>query len=739
MPTSQLLPLLLALAWLLPLAAFAYVWLRCTLPQLAGGEPPRAAKRFAGVVAIAAVAGSFLLSFAAFGVWLSTHSPTGEHAAGPPPITGDYYTLATFGDLRLSIDYYIDSLTVLMFVLVTLISGCVHYYATGYLHEELDEVEDHEVATKTGEYLHRPGRYHRFFQYLSLFTFSMLGIVLAGNLAMVFVFWELVGVCSYFLIGFYFERPAANRAASKAFIVNRIGDVGMLVGIMALWGSLGTLQFGDTESQAGLFSSLAESPTPISYPLLFAAGLGLFAGCVGKSAQFPLHTWLPDAMEGPTPVSALVHSATMVAAGVYLVGRCYPIFVPEVLLTIAIVGAITLLLAASMALVAVDIKRVLAYSTVSQLGFMMLAVGLGGWVAGLFHLVTHACFKSLLFLCSGSVIHAVGTNDMRLMGGLRHKMPWTAYTMLIGCLAIVGAGIPVWGVGFSGFFSKDAIVEQAWSFASANPSFGFQFLLWIPLAGAFLTACYMFRLWYLTFTGEPRDAQRYAAAHESPRSMVAPLVLLAGLAVVVGWNWPLSDVSVANLLHQSQPEATHHSSAGQWLASLTTPAEDLRHAAEIAVPASWVALLVAACGVLVATLVYVWHWLRADELCQSFKPIHTVLWHKWWFDELYDRAFVKPTLWLSLLPRLLDAWFIDPLVNGTAWLLKQIASAFDTTIDRGLVDGSIDRFARGTFRLGNSLRRVQTGSLRQYVMFLVVGTLSLFAVASVLWKYTLAG
>jgi len=738
-PTNQLLPLLLALAWLLPLASFAYVWLRCTLPQLTGGEPTRATKRFAGVVATAAVGISFLLSLFALLAWLSVQTPVGKAANTPLRFSGDFYTLAVFGDLRLSIGYYIDSLTVLMFVMVTLISACVHYYATGYLHEELDEVEDHEVATKSGVYLRRPGRYHRFYQYLSLFTFSMLGIVLAGNLAMVFVFWELVGVCSYFLIGFYFERPAANQAASKAFIMNRIGDVGMLVSIMALWGSLGTLQFGDTDTQVGIFSRLAESPTPISYPLLFTAGLGLFAGCVGKSAQFPLHTWLPDAMEGPTPVSALVHSATMVAAGVYLVGRCYPIFVPEVLFTIAIVGAITLLLAASMALAAVNIKRVLAYSTVSQLGFMMLAIGLGGWVAGLFHLVTHACFKSLLFLCSGSVIHAARTNDMRLMGGLRHKMPWTAYTMLIGCLAIVGAGIPVWGVGFSGFFSKDAIVEQAWSFVSANPSFTYQFLLWIPLAGAFLTACYTFRLWYLTFTGEPRDAQRYAAAHESPRSMVAPLVLLSLLALAAGWNWPMSEVSVVHLLEQSQPAATHHSLSGQWLGSLTIPAEELRHVAEIEMPASWVALLVAAGGLLVATLVYVWRWLRADELCQTFKPLHTVLWHKWWFDELYDRVFVKPTLWLSLLPRLLDAWLIDPLVNGTAWLLKQIATAFDTTVDRGLVDGSIDRFARGTFSFGNSLRRVQTGSLRQYVMFIVVGTLSLYAVASVLWKYTVAG
>lgn len=737
----------------MPLASFAYVWLSCTLPQLTGKQASHKTKRLAGIVATAAAMASFLLSLLSLFAWLSQDTPAGEDTSGTLSYSGDYYTLAAIGDLRLSIGYYIDALSILMFVMVSIVSTCVHIYATGYLHEELDEVEDHEVAIKSGDYLRRPGRYHRFFQYLSLFTFSMLGIVLAGNLAMVFIFWELVGVCSYFLIGFYFERPAASRAANKAFIVNRIGDVGMLIGIMALWGSLGTLQFGDVEIivrggetvkmqipiEQGIFSRLTESPDSISYPLLFTAGLGLFAGCVGKSAQFPLHTWLPDAMEGPTPVSALVHSATMVAAGVYLAGRCYPLFVPEVLLTIAIVGAITLALAATMALVAVDIKRVLAYSTVSQLGFMMLAIGLGGWVAGLFHLVTHAFFKSLLFLCSGSVIHAVHTNDMRLMGGLRHKMPWTAYTMLIGCLAIIGAGIPGWGLGFAGYFSKDAIIEQAWSFASANPSPVAQLLLWIPLAGALLTACYMFRLWYLTFAGQPRDVSRHAAAHESPRSMVAPLLVLAVLAVTAGWNWPFSDASVDHLLEQARPAATHHSVTGNWLGSLTLPAEELGHAPAIARPAGWAAFLVAAAGVFIATLIYIWRWLRAGELRQSFAPIYSLLWNKWWFDEMYDWAVVKPTLWISLVPRLLDSWLIDPLVNALATLCRSVASAFDTTIDRGLIDGSLDSFARQTFAIGNAFRRIQTGSLRQYVLFIVFGTLGLLAAASVAWKYSVAG
>ena len=363
-----------------------------------------------------------------------------------------------------------------MFCVVTLIASCIHIYAIGYMHDELHDFTDHEVTLPDGEHLHRRGRFHRFFQYLSLFSFSMLGICISGNLAMTFVFWELVGICSYFLIGFYIERHSASTAANKAFIVNRIGDFGMLIGLMALWSTLGTFSFGDTTAwdgrvEPGIFSLLHDTRRRLSAR---RRPLGMIAQSSprpdrrrrarehradgrrrggesqsrrasprhraqvrplaavrrrrrhvlrlhGQKRQFPLHVWLPDAMEGPTPVSALVHSATMVAAGVFLVGRVYPIFTPEALLVIAIIGCITLFIAATIAITAVDIKRVLAYSTVSQLGFMMLALGLGGWVAGLFHLITHAFFKSLLFLCSGSVIHAVHTNDMRQMGGLRQE------------------------------------------------------------------------------------------------------------------------------------------------------------------------------------------------------------------------------------------------------------------------------------------------------------------------------
>ncbi len=470
MELEQLLPLLLGLAWLLPLASFAAIVLFG--PRMGHGG------RCAGYVAIGAIGAGLGLSLVALIAWLVGGGHGAAHAA--EPIAGDWYALGVFGSLQITIGYYIDGLTVAMFSMVTLVATCIHVYSLGYMHEELHEVTDSLVTLSNGQVLKRRGRFHRFFQYLSLFCFSMLGLVIAGNVAMVFVFWELVGICSYLLIGFYIERKSASNAANKAFIVNRVGDFGMIIGLMALWSGLGTFSFADYQdpegpegqTKPGIFSQVRPalhehalvvpdgmvraaareeiaaiyetSPSAdaaeariralvpgwrsdgFGYGLLVIAGLGIFCGCVGKSAQFPLHVWLPDAMEGPTPVSALIHAATMVAAGVYLVGRFYPVFTPEVLLVIAVIGCITLFIAATIALTATDIKRVLAYSTVSQLGYMMLALGVGGWLAGLFHLFTHAFFKALLFLCSGSVIHATGTNEMPKMGGLLKKMPWTA-------------------------------------------------------------------------------------------------------------------------------------------------------------------------------------------------------------------------------------------------------------------------------------------------------------------------
>ena len=826
----------------------------------------------------------------------------GEHEqAVPVYFAGDWYSLGEFGALEITIGYYIDALTVAMFVMVTFVASCIHFYSMGYMHEELADVTDHEVTVGGGEPLCRRGRYHRFFQYLSLFSFSMLGVIIAGNMAMVFVFWELVGICSYFLIGFYFERKSASDAANKAFIVNRIGDFGMIIGLMALWAGLGTFTFGDrqdahgqtvrtedgTVAKPGIFSQLrapenqfrlaapdkvvrqalatkrdqiarylvpdrpslppapaagvaaeavreeqakqAEAierwlgrlgrwraerqawaaaqgewlaaneawiaatrksldipevpediaawsavdkekwirnrllpvnrialaqaigarlddeldlwrsgtapgdPNPYGYWLLVLAGLGIFCGCVGKSAQFPLHVWLPDAMEGPTPVSALVHSATMVAAGVYLAGRFYPAFAPEVLLVIAYIGGFTLLLAATIALTATDIKRVLAYSTISQLGYMMLAVGVGGWLAAMFHLITHALFKSLLFLCSGSVIHGVHTQEMPLMGGLRKKMPWTAYTMLAGCLAIIGAGIPL-VVGLSGYYSKDAILEQSLSFANANPRHAV--LFYTAAGGAALTAFYMFRLWYMTFAGVPRDEERYRHAHESPKVMVYPLVVLAFCAVIAGWP----ALGLTRLLEQARPAGTLATvDGGLLLPALVVPDEHLGHADAIKVPATLIASATALAGLLLATVFYAWRLLDPNEVRGQFRAVHRFLLGKWWFDELYDVIAVRPVHFIAGVAARIDLRIIDGIIHALAALARSVARLQDALVDRMLVDGFVNLVARRTWAAGLSLRAVQTGRLRQYVMFLALGTVVLFLLITFVRSYAAAG
>lgn len=785
---TTLLPGILGIAVLVPLGAFAAIftlgrWWRPTT---------------GGLVATSAIALSGLLSFWALAIWLGHHpvQPAGHTAAVPAAYAGDYYDLGQFGQLRVSIGYYIDALTVVMFCTVSFIAFCIHVYAWGYMHEELQPVTDPEVIGADGAPLTRRGRFGCFFQYMSLFCFSMLGLVLAGNILMVFVFWELVGICSYFLIGFYIERRSACLAANKAFIVNRIGDCGMLVGMMALWSGLGTFAFGDVDrdgngliepGERGIFSlvrpaeqdyalttpagmvwadaqgelvrwrqahpevelaavheyALSELPRwrdggpdgtgpRYGYWLLTLAGIGIFCGCVGKSAQFPLHVWLPDAMEGPTPVSALVHSATMVAAGVYLVGRFYAVFTAETLLVIAATGLVTLFLAATIAITATDIKRVLAYSTVSQLGYMMMALGVGGWLAGLLHLVTHACFKSLLFLCSGSVIHAVHSNDLRVMGGLWRKMPITAGTMLVGCVAITGLGIPL-VIGLSGYYSKDLILEQALSFALANGGHWAGVFFLVAATGAAITAFYMFRLWFLAFAGAPRDAQRYAHAHESPRVMYVPLILLAVCAAGVAWQLPWSHFSLAGLLEQARPAGTAATLTGVWV-PWGWPSEHLAHAADnhgaIVVPATLVAFTTAVAGVVLAVAMYLTGWLRPSEVSRQFAPVYRLLWNKWWFDELYAWAVVRPVRGVAQLCAACDTRWIDRLLDGLASGTCRLAVLWEQVADRRMIDGPVDRLAGWTYALGLALRRVQTGSLRQYVLFLVVGVVVMFLVSS---------
>jgi len=833
----------------------------------------------------------------------------GAHAAAPPAVlTGTAWVLGKFGQREVTISYYIDALTVVMFCMVTLIATCIHCYAMGYMHDELHPIIDHEVTLADGSHLKRPGRFPRFFQYLSLFCFSMLGLVLAGNIAMVFVFWELVGACSYFLIGFYVERKSASNAANKAFIVNRVGDFGMIIGLMALWTSLGTFSFGDIDvdgdghKEPGIFSQVrgpdnqfalttpegmvrlgagqqlatvarehytqpnmlqimeTQFPSQIGtlresgagYWLLIVAGIGIFCGCVGKSAQFPLHVWLPDAMEGPTPVSALVHSATMVAAGVYLVGRFFPVFAPEVLLVIAVVGCITLFLAATIAITANDIKRVLAYSTVSQLGYMMLALGVGGWLAGMMHLITHAFFKSLLFMCSGSVIHAVHTNDMRKMGGLLRKMPVTAITMLVGCLAIAGVGIPFL-IGFSGYYSKDMILEQAYSLSLANPGNAFASLFFVmALGGASITAFYMFRMWYMTFVGEPRDAEAYDHAHESPPVMYLPLVLLAVFAIAVAWEpvmigyaiipagilfwqaskrgwfaavrnpagghgaddahgtghgggghdvaddhrhgsghsdadrhdhghhnhghhnsghgpvpWTvrgvvgmiavsvvggtliaailphemLSGLALKNLLEQARPAGTAADAVGKWV-HWTWPNEHTAHEeanhARIVVPVTLFATGTWILGIGLATAIYSRRYLNADDVRRQFAPVYRLLINKWWFDELYDGLFVRPTHVVARVASGIDRNWIDGLLHAIAAAAKSVSVFWDKLADRTIIDGAANLTAHWTHSVGLALRQVQTGKLRQYVMFIVVGALALFILISFFWSSTLA-
>ena len=782
---DTLLPLLLVTAWLLPLASFA-------LLVFFG---PRMGKHGhgAGIVATGAIGLAFVFSLVSLCTWLWAHPITlsGEaghsaHAAvlAVPAVSGTLYTLGSFGSLEVGLSYYIDALTVAMFAMVSLVATCIHVYSFGYMHEELHDVTDPLVTLGDGQPLVRPGRFARFYQYLSLFCFSMLGLVIAGNIAMVFVFWELVGICSYFLIGFYRERKTASNAANKAFIVNRIGDFGMIVGLMAVWTGMGTFSFADYRDDSGrphpgIFSQVRPAPdhdltvpdgmvraaaaekvaavyrTAASgvaaenkvqglvprwrgqgygYGLLVIAGLGIFCGCVGKSAQFPLHVWLPDAMEGPTPVSALIHAATMVAAGVYLVGRFYPVFTVEVLLVIALVGCITLFIAATIALVATDIKRVLAYSTVSQLGYMMFALGVGGWVAGLFHLFTHAFFKALLFLGSGSVIHATGTNEMPRMGGLLKKMPWTAWTMLAGCLAITGAGVPFL-IGLSGYYSKDAIIAQALVFNKVNPQYGW--LFYVAVGGAALTAFYMFRLWFMTFLGEPRDHHVYEHAHESPPVMYVPLVVLATFAVIAGWSVESRKLGLAGFLEQAQPAGIAEGvKDGLILPGLKVSPQHLAHDPGAHFLATCVAFFAAMVGFLFALAFYGVRIWNPDTVRKTLSPVYRFLWNKWWFDQLYGALFVQPVLWVSRVAAAIDRQGIDGIADRLATGVRRI-STLDDWINRIFVDGLVNLTARATYDLGTRLRSVETGRLRQYVVFVAVGTVALFVMVTFFWSYAL--
>jgi NADH-quinone oxidoreductase subunit L len=617
---------------------------------------------------------AFLLALPIFIQALSNYDPDFKIAKS--------WNWIDFGSVTISFGIYIDNLTAVMLFLVTLISALIHLYSIGYMHGD--------------------PRYSRYFAYLSLFTFSMLGLVSVDNFFGIYIFWELVGLCSYLLIGFWFEKDSAANAGKKAFITNRIGDVGMFAGILIIFTTLGVFNFEE------VFQGVADGK--LMGGLLTAAGILLFSGAVGKSAQFPLHVWLPDAMEGPTPVSALIHAATMVAAGVYMVGRTFVFYTADVLLVIAYIGMITAFMAATIAIVQRDIKRVLAYSTISQLGYMMVGLGTGGYTAGLFHLTTHAFFKALLFLGAGSVIHALHTQDMDEMGGLRKKTPITFMTFLIATLAI--SGVPP----FSGFWSKDAILAASLEFGMENPAHLTIFIVMLITAG--ITAFYMFRMVYLTFTGEPREKEKFKHAHESPWVMTVPLIVLAVFSIgPIWWGW------FEHIL--AKPALSAYASAVPVATEAHLDANASTYSAHtIALISS---IVVSGLGILLATLVYFWKKISAEAWGQKLKGVYTLLWNKYYFDELYRATVIKATLLTSRGSGTFDLKVIDGIVNSVARMTALFSFA-EGRFDLRIVDGLVNWVGRIIQFFGAELREIQTGKVQSYILMALLAVVVLFII-----------
>jgi NADH-quinone oxidoreductase subunit L len=596
--------------------------------------------------------------------------------------------------------YLLDPLSSVMVLVVTLVGFLIHVYSIGYMG-------------------HDPG-YARYMAYLNLFMFAMLTLVLASNYAVLFVGWEGVGFCSYILIGFWYEKQSASDAGKKAFIVNRIGDAGFLVGMFLVFVTFGTLDFRTVMAAAG------EMPVEYAWGgTLTVIGLLLFVGATGKSAQVPLHVWLPDAMEGPTPVSALIHAATMVTAGVYMVARSSAIYVhaPKAMLVVAVVGAFTAIFAATIALVQNDIKRVLAYSTVSQLGYMFLACGVGAFGAGIFHLGTHAFFKALLFLCSGSVIHAMsGEQDMRNMGGLGSKLPWTRLTMLVGCLAI--AGIPV----FAGFFSKDEILWSAFKVG------GYGQLVWaVGVLAAILTAFYMFRLYWMTFGGRFRGtAEQEHHLHESPSVMVIPLQALALGSVVAGLLGVPAALGGGNWIeHYLDPafENAHHALTEVFTAPVPGRGIELGLMA--------VSVVVAGLGIVLAARLYRGDSAIPERLAATLSGPYRLLLNKYWVDEIYDAVIVRglalgggSALFAS------DRYVVDGGdgevrpglgVNGVTWGTRDVVAKASNLWDRWVVDGAVNLTAFILDNLSYAFRSVQDGLVQHYALSMLIGLFLLVA------------
>jgi len=676
---------------------------------------------------------------------------------------------ADLGGVPVTVGVKLDSLTVAMYFMVTFIAFWIFFFSVGYMAGHSDEVD------------HR-SKYSRFFAYLSLFGFSMLGLVVSSSLLFLFIFWELVGLCSYLLIGYYFDRAYASRAAIKAFITNRVGDFGFLIGLMLVYFQLGTLDLDQAaarfaEQYAAGTGIFASTYTLFGWSLATIMGVGLFCGAMGKSAQFPLHVWLPDAMAGPTPVSALIHAATMVAAGVYLVARVFRLMTPDALMFVATIGCLTLFLMALIAIVQTDIKKCLAYSTLSQLGYMIFGMGCGAWIAALFHLITHAFFKAMLFLGSGQVIEGCHhEQDMRRMGGLRKKMPVTCWTFFVGVLAISGAGIAGTKIGLGGFFSKDEILavaytrtfewdnynkheardshdeghasirtpsasEGPWPVAGAPGSdkrhsslrlvsdpaptharpvphseFGKasifkrmqalpRWMFYLALFTAYVTPFYMMRCWWMTFMGKPRDEHVHHHAHESPL-MYIPLAVLAIGTVFSSYflfRRLMADASIAAAAAPMVLATDGH---------LETAAIHAAH--------HWLMLGMGGAfiiGFIVAIAVYARGLQVAERIRRAIWPLHTLLVHKYYFDEVYDLVWVKGCVLLAKICRFIDTWFVDLVFNILASATERIAAFSGLILDNQGVDGIVNGVADTSMMVSDAARGWQTGRIRNYVLF----------------------
>ena len=667
-----------------------YLWLIPLLPLMGGAINGLLGKRFSRQTVVA-VALSFSGAALVMALWISA-----QFSSLALPHVETLAPWLRSGSFQVDFAFYLDQLSLIMLLVVTGVGFLIHIYSVGYMWEE--------------------GGFYRFFSYLNLFMFFMLTLVLASSYLLMFIGWEGVGLASYLLIGFWFTKDSAAAAGKKAFIVNRIGDFGFLIALFLMIQHFGSLDFQKVFDAAKPYGAETSG-----VGFLTAIGILLMLGAAGKSAQIPLYVWLPDAMEGPTPVSALIHAATMVTAGVYMVSRSHVIFerAPGALTVVAIIGTLTAFFAATIGIAQTDIKKVLAYSTVSQLGYMFMACGVGAFSAGIFHLMTHAFFKGLLFLAAGSVIHAVGgEQDMRKMGGLRTKIPWTFWTMTVATFAI--AGIPP----LAGFFSKDEILWRAYQTSGAY---------WlVGVVTAFITSFYMFRLWFMTFTGEYRGAEAPAHApvepvtaheshavsgahdalhghggiHESPMVMVVPLVILAVLSFVGGWVGVPGSLGGSNhfdkflgpVFRSSVPAAnTQHAEPGEAAPpEQKTEGEEPKTGHVIEITFTAISVGAGLLGLFLAWLLYKQRPDLSDKIAASAHSLYSAVAHKYWIDEMYAAIFVKPLVVVS-------------------------SAVFWRGVDRGIIDATLDGSAETAKELSDNVRHMQSGNLRSYAGWIAIG------------------